>query len=151
MKITENKNLSQTRQLSKKEIKISSWIYQWCDAVCIIRRCYCLNQDVIGENAFIPDFPFVGPMGSRLDHICTCITRPLGQQHETINVSLWYSVTGEIEEQDIFKDGRKGIDWSLTSRAIIFFTFFIQFNSFTLKKQNEVDISVLLIIGSICI
>ena len=29
------------------EIKISSWIYQWCDAVCIIRRYYCLNRDVI--------------------------------------------------------------------------------------------------------
>ena len=39
------------------EIKISSWIYQWCDAVCIIRRYYCLNRDVIGENAFIPELP----------------------------------------------------------------------------------------------
>ena len=29
------------------EIKISSWIYQWCDAVCIIRRYYYLNRDVI--------------------------------------------------------------------------------------------------------
>ena len=29
------------------EIKISSSIYQWCDAVCIIRRYYCLNRSVI--------------------------------------------------------------------------------------------------------
>ena len=34
---------------SKKEIKICRWIYQWCDAVCIIRGYYCLNRDVIGE------------------------------------------------------------------------------------------------------
>ena len=50
-----NKNVSHTIQLSKKEIKICSWIYLWCDTVCIIRRYYCLNRDVIGENAFIPE------------------------------------------------------------------------------------------------
>ena len=31
----------------KKEIKICSLIYQWCDALCIIRRYYCLNRDEI--------------------------------------------------------------------------------------------------------
>ena len=43
-----NKNLSQTRQLSQ------NWIHQWCVAVCIIRRYYCVNRDVIGENTFYP-------------------------------------------------------------------------------------------------
>ena len=33
---------------------ICSCIYHWCGAVCIIRRYYCLNRDVIGENAFDP-------------------------------------------------------------------------------------------------
>ena len=46
-----NKSLSQTKQLSQKEIKICSWTNQWCDTVCIIRRYYCLNRDVKGENA----------------------------------------------------------------------------------------------------
>ena len=48
LKKIKNKNLSQTKQLSQK----GSWINQWCAAVCIIRRYYCLNRDVIGENAF---------------------------------------------------------------------------------------------------
>ena len=40
---------------TKKEIKICSWIYQWCDAVCIIRRYYCESRDVIWGNTFIPE------------------------------------------------------------------------------------------------
>ena len=40
--------LSQTRKLSK----ICSWIYQLCDAVCIIRIYYCLNRYLIEETAF---------------------------------------------------------------------------------------------------
>ena len=36
-----------TSVIRNNEIKISSWIYQLCDAVCIIRRYYCLNRDVI--------------------------------------------------------------------------------------------------------
>ena len=28
-------------------IPMCSWIYQWCDAFCIIRRYYCLNRDEI--------------------------------------------------------------------------------------------------------
>ena len=39
------------------------------------------------------------PMGSGLDQNCTCTTRPWGQQHETINRSLRYLVTAEIEEK----------------------------------------------------
>ena len=38
----------------KKVIKIWSWIYQWWDVVCMIRRFYCLNRDEIGENAIYP-------------------------------------------------------------------------------------------------
>ena len=48
-------------------------------------------------------------MGSGLDKNCTC-TRPWDQHHETINRSLQYLVTGEIEEQDIVygqTDGRR--------------------------------------------
>ena len=45
------KNLSQTKQLSQKGNQDN----QWYDAVCIIRRYYCLNRDVIGENAFQPE------------------------------------------------------------------------------------------------
>ena len=42
-----------------------------------------------------------GPRGSGLDQNCTCTTRPWEQQQETINRSLRYLVTEEIEEQDI--------------------------------------------------
>ena len=83
----------------------------------------------------------MGPRGSKLDQNCTCTTRPLDQQHETINTSrsLRYLVTDEIEEQDIVygqtdrrtdrqTDGRTDgrttdkrvshkLDWSLTSRV----------------------------------
>ena len=48
--VRNKKKISQRRQLSQ----ICSWIYQWCDAVCIMRRYYCLNRDLIGENAFNP-------------------------------------------------------------------------------------------------
>ena len=61
--------------------------------------------------------PSMGPHGSGLDQNCTCTTRPWDQQHETINWSLRYLVTEEIEEHDIVygqtdgrqDDGRKGI------------------------------------------
>ena len=67
-------------------------------------------------------------MGSWLDQNCTCTTRPWGQQHETINGSLRYLITEEIEEQHIvygqtagwLDDGQRvlhKLDWSLTSRA----------------------------------
>ena len=63
-----------------------------------------------------------GPKGSGLDQNCTCTTRPWRQQHETINRSLWYLVTGEIEGQGIVygrTDERVShkVDLSLTSRA----------------------------------
>ena len=45
--------------------------------------------------------PLCGPRGSGLDQNCTCTTRPWGQQNVTINRSLWYLDTEEIEEQDI--------------------------------------------------
>ena len=45
--------------------------------------------------------PLLGPRGSGLDQNCTCTTRSWGQQNVTINRSLWYLVTEEIEEQDI--------------------------------------------------
>ena len=58
-----------------------------------------------------------GLMGSGLDQNYACTTRQWGQQHETINGSLQYLVTEEIEEQDIVygqtdgrpDDGQKGI------------------------------------------
>ena len=57
-------------------------------------------------------------MGSGVDQNCTCTTRPWGQQYETINGSLRYLVTDEIEEQDIVygqTNGRtKGFRISLT-------------------------------------
>ena len=61
-------------------------------------------------------------MGSGPDQNCTCTTRQWGQQHETINRSLRYLVTEEIEEQHIVygqtagwpDDGRKGYRISST-------------------------------------
>ena len=66
---------------------------------------------------FLDKVPLWGPRGSGLDRNCTCTTRPWGQQNVTINRSLWYLVTEEIEEQDIVygqtdgrpDDGRKSI------------------------------------------
>ena len=60
-----------------------------------------LLRHIIGIFSFFDKVPLWGPRGSGLDQNCTCTTRPWDQQHETINRSLWYLVTEEIEDQDI--------------------------------------------------
>ena len=84
----------------------------------------------------------MGPMGSR-DWTNIAHTklpgRPWDQHHETINGSLQYLVTEEIEAQDMFTDRQRdnqttdkrvsllshNLDWSLTFRAknVFIFTF----------------------------
>ena len=44
---------------------------------------------------------FVGSMGSGLDNNYITTTRPSDHQYTTINESLWYLVTEEIEEHGI--------------------------------------------------
>ena len=92
-------------------------------AQCTTRSCILQNTiirplwHIIGFFLFFRQRPPVGHMGSELDQNCKCTTRPWGQQHETINRSLWYLVTEEIEEQYIVyrqtdgrpNDGQKGI------------------------------------------
>ena len=58
-------------------------------------------RHIIGIFFFLTKSPCGGPRGSGLDQNCTCTTRPWDQQQETINRSLRYLVTEEIEEQDI--------------------------------------------------
>ena len=74
-------------------------------AQCTTRSCILQNKTIIRPLrhiiGFFKIFLTKGPMGSRLDQNCTHTTRPWGQQHETINRSLQYLVTEEIEEQHI--------------------------------------------------
>ena len=60
------------------------------------------------------------PIGSRLDQNCNCTTKPWGQQHETINMSLQYSFAEETEEHfivyghtDVRSDGRTMVSHEL--------------------------------------
>ena len=49
MQVSKKKIKNKKYKLKSNEtiIPICSWIYQWCDAFCIIRRYYCLNRDEI--------------------------------------------------------------------------------------------------------
>ena len=66
---------------------------------------------------FFTKAPYEAPGGPDWRNNCTCTARTWGQRHETINRSLWYLVTKDIEEQDIVygqtdgrpDDGQKGI------------------------------------------
>ena len=76
-------------------------------AQCITRSSILHNKTIIRPLRhilrifFLTKSPLWGPVGSGLDQNCTCTTRPWVQQHETINGSLRYLVTEEIEEQHI--------------------------------------------------
>ena len=100
------------RQLISSSLSTLQFIIKLCDKFYFI---------------FFTNSPCGCPRGSKLNQNCTCTTRPWGQQHGTINRSLWYLVTEEIEEQNIVygqtdswtTDKRvwHKLDWSLTSRA----------------------------------
>ena len=75
-------------------------------AHCTSRSCVLQNKTTIRPLRHIlrilfDEVPLRGPRGSGLDQNCTCTTRPWGQQNLTINRSLRYLVTEEIEVQDI--------------------------------------------------
>ena len=75
-------------------------------AHCISRPCILQNKTIIRPETYTKTFyffdkvPLWGPRGSGLDQNCIFTTK-WGQQYETINRSLLYLVTEEIEEQDI--------------------------------------------------
>ena len=81
------------------------------------------------------------PMGPGLDRNCACSTRPWGQQHKTINWSIRYLVTDEIE------GGQTGgrttnervshkLDWSLTSELKIKYNHNVHNVRATVRKQT---------------
>ena len=93
------------------------WQSDWTKlAHCTSRSCILQNKTtirplrhILRKLLFLDKVPPSGPRGSGLDQNCTCTTRPWGQQNVTINRSLGYLVTEEIEEQDIYyghTDGR---------------------------------------------
>ena len=114
-------------------------------AQCISKSCILQNKTINRPLRHIIGFfifwlsPPVGPQGVRTGPKMHMHNYTMGQQHETINRSLLYLVTEEIEEQDIVygqtdrqtdrqTDGRTEgrtmdervshkLDWSLTSRA----------------------------------
>ena len=83
---------------------------------CTSRSCILQNQTtirplrhILGKIFYLTKSPCGAPGGSGLDQNCTCRTRPWGRQNVTLNRSLRYLVTEEIEEQDIVygqTDGR---------------------------------------------
>ena len=95
---------------------------------------------------FLDKVPLWGPRGSGQDQNCTCTTSPWGQQHETMNRSLQYLVTEEIEEQDIVYGqtvGRRTKGYCISSTGLrpvelkcFFLPFLIQFDNFTKHNEN---------------
>ena len=94
---------------------------------------------------FLDKVPLWGPRGSGLDQNCTCTTRPWGQQNVTINRSLRYLVTEEIEEQDIVygqtdKRVSHKLDLSSTSRAK---NQMCLWNTYAPERQQSQNLAVL--------
>ena len=85
-------------------------------------------------------------MGSGLGQNCTCTTRPCGQQHETINRSLRYLVTEEIEEHYIVyrqTDGRTTVESVSHKLEIVFYVFQIIWIIYSKGTKHNEDFNLI--------